>query len=212
MVKKIKEKYSGLDDTKAGALADKVLGHADVTAYKANKQGFDTNKEKLEKNMRAHQLALVNNPLANLIAEAESAENKVEDMPSDLTRAPASPEGADICANIDKEIDQVAADTCVDKTDGKTKCISDERAKLELNSTNGMNSKLRVTARANSILTSLDKGRGIASAQDWSNIGENANDSCEATAANGRNFMGIDLGEFDMATGAMQLGNTGAVQ
>lgn len=161
-----------------------------------------------------HSSSPSDNPFSDLIKQAEVAITKVEAMPEgDLNRAPASnSENTDLCKNIDEEVRNVAASICSDKTEGKNECLSKHEKELKVNEENGVDSRLSVTSRANTLLTNLDKGRGIASAQDWSKIGENASDSCEATAANGRNFMGIDLGEFDMATGAMPLGNTGAMQ
>ncbi len=212
--KKLKDNY-GMDDAAAAAALPKIAQSPAVISYKGNRDEFDTKRKTLLDKLVAHRKGLDQSPLGQLLAEADAAKKVVDDkdFPEDLTqRAPASSGNADICANIDDEIRQVAEDTCSDTTSGQRKCISDEMAKLELNSDNGMNSKLTVTARANSILTALDQGRGIASAQDWSNIGENASDSCESMAANGRNFMGIDLSQFDLSTGAMPLGGVGAAQ
>jgi hypothetical protein len=194
------------------AVVSSLLGDSRVSQYEDKRSKFVSSKSALAGAMRAHVAALQDNPFKDLLAEAESAKSAVGEMTSDFSRAPASEGGGDICANMDKEVEQVAQETCSDTTSGQRKCISDEIAKLEVNEENGVNSKLRVTKQANSILMSLDQGRGIASAQDWSAIGENSSDACEATAANGRNFGGLDLSEFDLSTGAVPLGGMGSAQ
>lgn len=197
------------------AVVSSLLGDSKVSQYEEKRSKFVSSKSALAGAMRAHVAALQDNPFKDLLAEAESAKSAVGDMTSDFSRAPASEGGGDICANMDKEVEQVAEEICsdtTDTTDGQSKCISDKIAELEVNEENGVNSKLRVTKQANSILMSLDQGRGIASAQDWSAIGENSSDACEATAANGRNFGGLDLSEFDLSTGAVPLGGMGSAQ
>ena len=186
---------------------DAYLDNSNPTS--AQTRRFMASKNALADAMKSHVTALENNPFEDLLAEAKSAK---EELSNSSERVPASEEGDDICANMDKEVQLVAEETCSDTTDGQSKCISDEITKLEVNEENGVNSKLRITKRADSILFSLDQGRGIASAQDWSAIGENSSDACESTAANGRNFGGLDLSEFDISTGAIPLGGVGSAQ
>lgn len=188
-----------------------IINAPAVRGYKQQRSKLLTEKGKFVAAMQAHKGQMENNPFADLIQEAELAKADVEKMPDDLTRAPASEGDSDICKNIETEIENEAKEICSDRPDGQKQCINDKIAELEVNEDNGVSSKLTTTSKANRILTQLDQGRGIASAQEWSNIGENSSDACESTAANGRSFGGIDLGEFDMATGASPLG-LGAAQ
>ncbi|MCO4794999.1 MAG: hypothetical protein KC493_14885 [Bacteriovoracaceae bacterium] len=114
----------------------------------------------------------------------------------------------DLCQNIKNEQNLVAFENCV-KDENPTKCERDEKKKLELNEENKVASSLPISKSANGILISLDKDRGLASEEEWSRIGENSSDACEATATDGRSVAGIDLGEFDLATGATPLGGPG---
>lgn len=193
------------------AVVSSLLGDSRVSQYEEKRSKFVSSKSALAGAMRAHVAALQDNPLKDLLAEAESAKSAVGEMTSDFSRAPASEGGGDICANMDKEVEQVAKDECAG-ADNPRDCERKEEEELVVNSTNGVSSKLRTTSQANDLLTSLDQGRGIASAQDWSAIGENSSDACEATAANGRNFGGLDLSEFDLSTGAVPLGGMGSAQ
>jgi len=116
----------------------------------------------------------------------------------------------DLCVNIKNEQNLVAYENCV-KDDNPTKCERDERKKLQINEDNKVDSNLEVSKQANGLIADLNRSRGIASDAEWSAIGENSSDACESTAANGRTFGGIDLGEFDIATGGGPLG-LGAAQ
>lgn len=216
---------SRVDNLKLDAAKNDLPGklkqfHSESTT---NRQNIDDQKEQLSRE-RGQALAGDN-------AHKSEISNELNSIAANIVDSPEEPEensnvagcsGAtgklkaacdeindtanDGCANKENEIVVKAHNRCAE-AENYTDCYETKKEELE-ESYQG----LLKSNSLNAALMNANKGRGIASSKDWSEIGENSGDACEVTASNGRNFGGFSLGEFDMQTGAAPLGDFGLGQ